>query len=41
MLHIVRLIEHRFPNLPVNPAKVLVVASALLAAAGITLAVVR
>src|SRR3546814_14245028 len=36
MLHIARLIEHRFPNLLVKPAKVLVAASALLAALGIT-----
>src|SRR3546814_11786691 len=35
MLHIARLIEHRFPNLLVKPAKVLVAASALLAAPGI------
>lgn len=41
MLHIARLIEHRFPDLPVKPARVLVAACALLAAAGIALAVLR
>jgi hypothetical protein len=39
MLHIARLTEHRFPNLPVKPAKVLIAASALLAALGITRAI--
>ncbi|MFC3715952.1 hypothetical protein ACFONC_07305 [Luteimonas soli] len=41
MLHIAGLIERRFPDLPMNPAKVLLAASALLAAAGITLAALR
>src|SRR3546814_11724630 len=39
MPHIARLIEHRFPNLLVKPAKVLVAASSLLTALGMTRAI--
>lgn len=41
MLHVVKLIERRFPALPVKPGRVLVAASALLAATGAALAILR
>src|SRR3546814_13319516 len=41
MLHIARLIEHRFPNLLLKHAKVPVAASALIAALGIPRAITR